>query len=94
MAGEDDSISADYVHEELTTLHSEIEQEENEIKRLERLRVSGRTLEAAAKNTESLLKTFKDNFDTLSTDNKRNFIRKCVSRIEWDGENIGVFLLG
>lgn len=94
MAGEDGSISADYVHDELTSLHSEIEQEENEIKRLERLRVSGRTLETAAKNTESLLKTFKDNFDTLSTDNKRNFIRKCVSRIEWDGENIGVFLLG
>ncbi|MBQ8827191.1 MAG: hypothetical protein IJ007_08860 [Oscillospiraceae bacterium] len=43
--------------------------------------------------TEEMLKSFKDNFHDTSVENKRDFIRRCVSKVEWDGENISVFLL-
>ncbi len=93
MAGDSDNVTAEYIHNEISQLHSEISDAENEIKRLERLKKSGETLAEAARSTEEMLKAFKENFHNMSVENKRCFIRKCVSKVEWDGENISVFLL-
>lgn len=93
MAGNNDDVTAEYIHNEISKLHSEISDAENQIKRLERLKKSGETLAQAAHSTEEMLKSFKDNFHNMSTENKRCFIRKCVSRVEWDAENISIFLL-
>ena len=93
MAGDDDNLTAEYVRDEIAQLHKEIGEAENEIKRLERLKNSGETLSEAVNSTEEMLKAFKSGFDKMSVENKRAFIRKCVSKVEWDGENISVFLL-
>ena len=93
MAGDDDNLTAEYVRDEIAQLHKEIGEAENEIKRLERLKKSGETLSEAVNSTEEMLKAFKTGFDKMSVENKRTFIRKCVSKVEWDGENISVFLL-
>lgn len=93
MAGDDDNLTAEYVRDEIAQLHKEIGEAENEIKRLERLKKSGETLSEAVNSTEEMLKAFKSGFDKMSVENKRAFIRKCVSKVEWDGENISVFLL-
>ena len=34
---------------------------------------------------------FKENFDTLSIENKRNFLKRCISKIMWDGESLHIF---
>lgn len=93
MAVSDNSPTFDYINDKITQLHNEIEAANSEIKRLERLRMSGETLSDAINNTEEMLRKFKSSFDSMSVDNKRAFIRKCVSKVEWDGENISVFLL-
>lgn len=93
MVGNDNSPTFDYINEKITQLHNEIETANNEIKRLERLRMSGETLSDAISGTEEMLRKFKSGFEGMSVENKRAFIRKCVSRVEWDGENISVFLL-
>ena len=93
MAVSDNSPTFDYINDKITQLHNEIETANNEIKRLERLRMSGETLSDAINNTEEMLRKFKSGFDSMSVENKRAFIRKCVSKVEWDGENISVFLL-
>lgn len=93
MVGDNDNVTADYIHDEISKLHGEIGVAENEIKRLDRLKKGGETLAEATRSTEEMLKAFKENFDSMSTENKRCFIRKCVSKVEWDGENISVFLL-
>ena len=93
MAADDDNLTAEYVRDEIAQLHKEIGEAENEIKRLERLKKSGETLSKAVNSTEEMLKAFKSGFDKMSVENKRAFIRKCVSKVEWDGENISVFLL-
>lgn len=93
MAGDDDNLTAEYIRDEIAQLHKEIGEAENEIKRLERLKKSGETLSEAVNSTEEMLKAFKSGFDKMSVENKRAFIRKCVSKVEWDGENISVFLL-
>lgn len=93
MAGDNDNLTAEYIRDEIAQLHSEISDAENEIKRLERLKKGGETLCAAVNSTEEMLKVFKSGFENMSVENKRAFIRKCVSRVEWDGENISVFLL-
>ena len=93
MATESESITVDYINKEIAKHHVEIENAKNEIKRLERLKKSGETLSDTVKSTEEQLRTFKENFANMSNDNKRDFIRRCVSKVEWDEDNISVFFL-
>ncbi len=90
---DDNKLTAEYIHKEIAQLHSEIENAKSEIKRLEQLKKSGETLSEAVNSTKEILRIFKSNFENMSVENKRDFIRRCVSKVEWDGENISVFLL-
>ena len=89
---DDNKLTAEYIHKEIAQLDSEIENAVNEIKRLEQLKKGGEALSEAINSTEKMLKSFKENFPNMSVENKRAFIRKCVSKVEWDGENISIFL--
>lgn len=42
----------------------------------------------------NMLSSFKDNFKTLSTEEKRTFIKLIVKKIVWDGENLHIFIDG
>ena len=41
-----------------------------------------------------MLSSFASSFDTMSLEEKRVALRIFVKRIEWDGENINVYLSG
>lgn len=43
---------------------------------------------------ESAMKQFKDSFPKLSIQEKREFIRKVIDEVTWDGENLSVFIRG
>lgn len=45
-------------------------------------------------SAENVLKTFKANFETLSTVEKRDIIKRLFDKITWDGENLSVFIHG
>ena len=92
MASGNEGITADYINDEISQLHGEIERARSEINRLEQLKRNGEILSDAVKNTEDILPSFKERFAYMSTDAKRVFIRRCVNKIEWDGENLSIFL--
>lgn len=77
--------------ENLNKTIAECQAELKQLKQADKLRQ-----EAYTKYTTigDILKDFKTNFDTLSIAEKREFIKKVVSEITWDGENISVFLDG
>lgn len=45
-------------------------------------------------NAEEAFAFFKENFNSLSIENKRNFLRQCISKIIWDGESLHIFTQG
>ena len=45
-------------------------------------------------NITDAIRHLKDNFDSLSIQNKREFIKKIIDRIIWDGENVNIFIKG
>ena len=42
----------------------------------------------------SALQSFSNEFDNLSVYDKRQIIRLLIDRIEWDGENLDIFIYG
>ena len=38
------------------------------------------------------LSSFKDNLDNLTINEKRNLIRLLIKKIEWDGQNLHIFI--
>ena len=42
----------------------------------------------------SALQSFSNEFDNLSVYDKRQSIRLLIDRIEWDGENLDIFIYG
>lgn len=42
----------------------------------------------------SALQVLRDNFDTLSINQKRDLVKRLVDRVVWDGENIDIFISG
>ena len=45
-------------------------------------------------NITDAIRYLKDNFKSLSIQNKREFIKKIIDRIIWDGENVNIFIKG
>lgn len=67
---------------------------ESEIEKLENADELKEKYTAEFLSAESILKTFKSNFDTLSTAEKRDLIRGLFESITWNGENLSVFIHG
>ena len=42
----------------------------------------------------NMLSSFKDNFSQLTIQDKRDFIQILVDKLEWDGENLDIFIYG
>ena len=45
-------------------------------------------------NIEDAIVYLKNKFEKLSIENKREFLKRILERVEWDGENAGVFCTG
>jgi hypothetical protein len=40
------------------------------------------------------MKNFKKEFRKLNVAEKRDYIKKCVSKVVWNGEQVDIFLVG
>ncbi len=81
----------EYIDNAIVNLDDEIKQIDKEIDTLKFSLLSNDDRKLQIMNVEDDFKYFKENFNTLSVENKRNFLRQCISKITWDGENMHIF---
>ncbi|MCL1822668.1 MAG: recombinase family protein [Oscillospiraceae bacterium] len=81
---------------EISQLSSQIKELTVELNLMERNASEGGLASAgtAVFEIEKGLRYLKENAGELSVINKRNFIKRCIERIEWDGEEAHIFLMG
>lgn len=89
----DETLQAE-TEQKLKECNSTIKTLESEIEKLKNADELKEKYTAEFLSAESILKTFKSNFDTLSTAEKRDLIRGLFESIRWDGENLSVFIHG
>ncbi len=89
---EDSSAIFDYTKSEIERLDGEIRGIENEIAQLSFISEQN---EQSSNHIEALVKSlseFKERFNELSVPEKRDYMRRIIDRIEWDGDNAHIFL--
>lgn len=94
MKTSDDDVLYEYIK-------NEISEQDKELKKLTELRYEIEEKNKAADNIDgqyqficSILRNFKDSFDRMTVVQKRELLRNIISRVEWDGENVNIFLYG
>lgn len=86
-----DDITLTYINSTIVSLNTEISQINKDIEILQVKLKAAIESSNNFDNTQNALKFFKENFNSLSIENKRNYIRKCIDRIVWDGEELHIF---
>ena len=84
----------EYVDKAIVALDNEISQINKEIDSLKIAASYNSDTKNRLEDIEGAFAFFKENFDSLSIENKRNFLRQCISKIMWDGENLHIFTQG
>ena len=92
--GATDNIIRRQKTEKLESLNKTIAECQAELKQLKQADKLRQEADTKYTTISDILKDFKTNFSTLSIAEKREFIKKVVSEITWDEENISVFLDG
>jgi site-specific DNA recombinase len=85
-------IVVKYVNDEVSTLNNDIEIIKSEIDKLKLQQQNLKNTNTTFDEMSSTLKYFKEHFNELSVEYKRIFIKKCISKIVWDGENLNIFI--
>ncbi|MCC8022869.1 MAG: recombinase family protein [Clostridiales bacterium] len=88
------SAAEPYILQQVDELHEKSEALKRQISELE-----GLTKEHALADIEfdifrDMLSSFKDTIDNMSVEQKRAAIRTVISRVEWDGKNVHIYLFG
>ena len=94
LAADVDESTVHYINKEIGEINREISGIDREIARLRSVMTTSDNTENKLDSTEKALKYFKENFDHLSTEYKRKFIRERIKKIIWDGEKLNIFLRG
>ena len=81
-----------FVNKEVDKLNKEISELQKEIDNLNELLTDKDKQMNIFESLENCLKFFKDNFDKLSVEHKRNFIRKCIKKIVWADGELHIFI--
>ena len=81
-----------FINIEIEKLNNEINELQDEIKKLEQSLNDSAEIKNHLKTLEGTLKYFKNNFDNLSVENKRNFIRKCIDKVIWQNGELHIFI--
>lgn len=81
----------EYVDKAIVALDNDIARIDKEIDALKLASSYNDDTQTRLSDVEGAFAFFKENFDTLSIENKRNFLRQCISKIMWDGENLHIF---
>lgn len=91
---ESDTSAVGYINEKISALHKDSTEIQNKIAELNTL-TSGRNLTDTDFDTlKGLLSTFAGAYEAMSLEEKRAALRVFVKRIEWDGENVHIYLFG
>lgn len=93
LANTDDSIPAyDYINTQINELHEENIGIENQIKEWEALAENNTVSDTNFDITLETLKSFSKSFDALTVEQKRQALKMCVNRVEWDGINAHLYI--
>ena len=82
----------EYTKNEVERLDSEIKNTENELAKLSYISEQDDKRSEHVDMLVRSLSEFRERFAELSVVDKRDFMRKIIDRIEWDGENAHIFL--
>jgi site-specific DNA recombinase len=82
------------INSEISQLSAQVRELTVELSQNEAASIKEHKFEDTFFEVEKGLRYLKENFGELSVINKRNFIKRCVESIVWDGEEAGVFLMG
>lgn len=86
-----DKRTIEYVNKSIVSIDEEISRIDKEIGALKIADSYSDNTKNKIDDIESSFAFFRENFDSLSIENKRNFLRQCISKIMWDGENLHIF---
>lgn len=89
---ENSAAMLSYTTKEVERLDSEIKTLQNEISELSFIDDEHIERKKQIENTIKSLERFKECFDTLTVVEKRDFMRRVIDCIEWDGENAHIFI--
>lgn len=89
---DESSAMFDYSNKEIERLDGEIKQLDKEIAELSFIGEEQAQHENHVKTLVQSLSEFRERFDILSVVDKREYMRKVIDRVEWDGENAHIFL--
>ncbi len=83
-----------YINEQINELHNKNEQIKIKISELKSVSEDRVLTDEDFYTLKTMLSSFSKTFDTMSLEEKRAALRVFVKRIEWDGENVNVYLSG
>lgn len=83
-----------YINKEISEINDTITAADNEIKRLRLMETGHKQSKNNFDTTKKAFAFFKENFDDLSAEYKRRFIRQNIKKIVWNGRTLSVFIWG
>ncbi len=89
-----ESVSAEYINEEIQQMDIEIRQLEQQIKEETENSTEHTMLQAELDQTADTLSDFRKLFPDLSVIEKRDFLKSIVEKVIWDGELAHIYLRG
>jgi len=89
-----DATIITYINTQIAELHNKNEEIKLMISELEAVSKDRVLTDDDFQTIKGMLSSFTSAFDTMSSEQKRAALRIFVKRIEWDGENVNVYLSG
>ena len=81
-----------YVNKEISNLDKDIKNLKDQKQRMQKNLNMTSNSDIQIDVISETLSSFKENFDSLTINEKRNLIRLLIKRIEWDGQNLHIFI--
>lgn len=94
LAVSGDSNASEDIIRQINALHDQSAYADERITEYRRLMSQGSENEESLSTLSEMLSDFARSIDKLNIIRKRDLIRTLVRRIEWDGENVHLFLVG
>lgn len=92
--GSSDDYASQMIKEQINELNEQCQSMEQELAKVIITSSEYDDCSAQIERVKQALYAFRDTFDSASVVHKREFLRQIIDRIEWDGENAHIFILG
>ena len=84
----------DYINAKIAELHNANVELSSQSERIESMKDNTKLSNEDVTMLVSMLTDFGSSFDSMTVDEKRKSLRVLINRIEWDGENVHIYLFG